>query len=202
MDVARTAAKEKVVRVAVAGAASEIAEGVEGAMPRRAARGAERPDRFGIHAGSGGASATKTTSHELVALDEAALKRKVENLKLKGFADEELAGAPSTREGACWCGTEASSWERYRARSSCPGSLTCWPPRTPTRVFGANPRRSSRTNNCQLLRVLVNIMAEASTGCDPTAVACHDLGEFATHYPAGKVPGAVTWAGRNTPCGC
>ena len=40
-------------------------------------------------------------------------------------------------------------------------------------------------NNCQLLRVLIKLL-EASREPRTLAVACHDLGEFATHYPAGR----------------
>jgi len=40
-------------------------------------------------------------------------------------------------------------------------------------------------NNCQLLRVLIKLL-ESSREARTLAVACHDLGEFATHYPAGR----------------
>ena len=55
-------------------------------------------------------------------------------------------------------------------------------------------------NNCALLRVLITILGTEGGSTDSTSgsaaasdqsaktlsVACHDLGEFATHYPAGR----------------
>ena len=184
MEVARTAAKEKVVRVAVL-ALRNIAEGVEGGDA--ATRGARGGDASGSGSGStssGGGVGDGSTSHELVALDEAALKRIVENLKLKGFADEELAGAlVDLEEGVLVRHKEASSWERYRAELLS-GSLT-WAAAHTDEGFWRESAAKLTENNCQLLRVLVKIM-EASTEPRSLAVACHDLGEFATHYPAGR----------------
>ena len=55
--------------------------------------------------------------------------------------------------------------------------------------MGPGGRRESASkltdNNCQLLRVLIKLL-EASREPRTLAVACHDLGEFATHYPAGR----------------
>lgn len=183
MEVARTATKEKVVRVAVL-ALRNIAEGVEGGdAATRGARGGDASGS-GSRSAASGATAGGSSSHELVALDEAALKRIVANLKLKGFADEELAGAlVDLEEGVLVRHKEASSWERYRAELLS-GSLT-WTAAHTDEGFWRESAAKLTDNNCQLLRVLVKIM-EASTEPRTLAVACHDLGEFATHYPAGR----------------
>lgn len=183
MEVARTATKEKVVRVAVL-ALRNIAEGVEGGdAATRGARGGDASGS-GSRSTASGATAGGSSSHELVALDEAALKRIVANLKLKGFADEELAGAlVDLEEGVLVRHKEASSWERYRAELLS-GSLT-WTAAHTDEGFWRESAAKLTDNNCQLLRVLVKIM-EASTEPRTLAVACHDLGEFATHYPAGR----------------
>ena len=42
-------------------------------------------------------------------------------------------------------------------------------------------------NNCALLRTLVALLRAGDAADAVTlAVACHDLGEFAAHYPAGR----------------
>lgn len=106
------------------------------------------------------------------------------NLKLRDFTDEELTGAlTDLEEGVLVRRKEASSWERYQ-REVLSGSLE-WSAAHTDEGFWRENASKLTDNNCRLLRVLVKLL-EASQEPRTLAVACHDLGEFATHYPAGR----------------
>jgi len=132
---------------------------------------------------SGPLGSDSLSSADLIA-DEAALRKVVQNLKLRDFTDEELTGALTDLEGGVLARQkEASSWERYQ-REVLSGSLE-WSAAHTDEGFWRESASKLTDNNCQLLRVLVKLL-EASREARTLAVACHDLGEFATHYPAGR----------------
>lgn len=171
MEVARSATKEKVVRVAVL-ALRNIAEGGAGGEGNASRFDDNEPSG----SGAGGGSA--------MIADETALRKVVQNLKLRGFTDEELAGALSDLEdGVLVRQKEASSWECYQ-REVLSGSLE-WSAAHTDEGFWRESASKLTDNNCRLLRMLVKLL-EASQEPRTLAVACHDLGEFATHYPAGR----------------
>ena len=160
------------MRVAVL-ALRNIAEGVEGAMRARRGGAETLPDPVQIHverwrrrrrldlarargAGRGGAEAHRGEP------------------QLKGFADEELAGALVDLEEGVLVPQGGEPWERYRAEPLS-GSLTWAAAHTDE---GFTRTAAATENNCQLLRVLVKIM-EARQPHSGGGV--HDLGEFATH---------------------
>ena len=185
MDVAKRATKEKVARVAVL-ALRNIAEG--------APRENEKPERLGdaslgdVHAsrrGSGGAAGPgpRTVSKSV---DERALATLVQNLRGRGFADEELTGALGDLErGACARARDASSWDAYVAELR--GGVLVWSAAHGDEGFWREHASRLTDNNCALLRTLVALLRAGDAADAVTlAVACHDLGEFAAHYPAGR----------------
>lgn len=119
-------------------------------------------------------------------MDEVALGKVVASLKLRGFADEELGAALGDLEtGAAARLRDATSWSRYRAELL--SGHPSWTPSHTDDAFWRENAQKLTDDNCQLLRVLVNIMAEdEASGAIATAVALHDVGEFATRYPAGR----------------
>jgi V-type H+-transporting ATPase subunit H len=145
MDVAKRATKEKVARVAVL-ALRNIAEG---APPR------EKPERLGdaslgdVHAsrrGSGGAAGPgPRTASDLFetfrGVDERALATLVQNLRGRGFADEELTGALGDLERGASARARATRVLGTRTSPSCAAAFWFGPRRTATRVSGANTRR-------------------------------------------------------------
>ena len=190
MDVAKRATKEKVARVAVL-ALRNIAEG---APPR------EKPERLGdaslgdVHAsrrGSGGAAGPgPRTASDLFetfrGVDERALATLVQNLRGRGFADEELTGALGDLErGASARARDASSWDAYVAELR--GGVLVWSAAHGDEGFWREHASRLTDNNCALLRTLVALLRAGDAADAVTlAVACHDLGEFAAHYPAGR----------------
>ena len=188
MEVARTASKEKVVRVAVL-ALRNIAEGGGGgggggADTRAGAEEGSSSSSAAVGVSvSGGGDAAAASAEYLIA-DETALRKVVQNLKLRDFTDEELTGALTDLEdGVLLRQKEASSWERYQ-REVLSGSLE-WSAAHTDEGFWRESASKLTDNNCQLLRVLIKLL-EASREPRTLAVALHDLGEFATHYPAGR----------------
>jgi len=185
MDVARTAAKEKVARVAVL-ALSEIVAAASGG--RRGRVDADAPSPRGDAGGDAGDAEDENGSSvvPLVGMDEVALGKVVASLKLRGFADEELGAALGDLEtGAAARLREATSWSRYRAELL--SGHPSWTPSHTDDAFWRENAQKLTDDNCQLLRVLVNILAEdEASGAIATAVALHDVGEFATRYPAGR----------------
>ena len=188
MEVAKRATKEKVARVAVL-ALRNIAEGVASAA--RSSDDASREDRRGSGVGAGPgpsplsrADGTNSVS-VLRGVDERALAKLVANLQQRSFADEELTGALADLErGAVSRARDASSWESYVAELR-GGSLT-WSAAHSDEGFWRECASRLTDNNCELLRVLVTVLQSSASSAATLAVACHDLGEFATHYPAGR----------------
>ena len=186
VDLARTATKEKIVRVATlalrnvveGGAGSGDAAGRGGGFGGEGGRGEEAA----AAAAASAAAASRSTSRP-AGEDENILKL-ARSLQRREYADEELAKAlKELEEGALRRGRDASDWRRYRSevlsgcleRSSARGDETFW---------RENAEKFTR-DDCLVLRTLVHILERAA---DPKtlAVACHDLGMFATRWPAGR----------------
>jgi V-type H+-transporting ATPase subunit H len=170
MDVAGTAAKEKVARVATL-ALRNLA-------------------RFTSGGGGDDDDAVPTTSGSVVvgtslAAQEEALRKLVQNLRLRDFHDEELLAALTDLEDEVLARRkEASSWDRYAAELMS-GTMDWTAAHTDEGFWRENASKLT-DNNCRLLRTLVAAAGDAGADARTLAVACHDLGEFATHYPAGR----------------
>jgi V-type H+-transporting ATPase subunit H len=191
MEVAKKATKEKVARVAVL-ALRNIAEGVASAAK---SSDASCEDRRGSGSGAGpGPSPERAETVSLSVsgsvsvlrgVDERALAKLVANLQQRGFADEELTGALADLEcGAVSRAHDASSWESYVAELR--GGSLHWSAAHSDEGFWRECASRLTDNNCELLRVLVTVLTSSASSAATLAVACHDLGEFATHYPAGR----------------
>jgi len=158
MACAASATKEKVIRVAIL-ALKNIT------------------DRHGVDGDAVGDNFT--------AVDES-LRKVVNNLSLRGFEDEELSSTlTELDEDLRARRKEASSWERYR-NEVMSGSLE-WSAAHKDEGFWRECATKLTDNNCQILRVLIKLV-DGSETMDPKtlAVAIHDIGEFAVHYPAGR----------------
>ena len=119
------------------------------------------------------------------AVDES-LRKLVHNLSLRGFDDEELSSTlEELDEDLRERRKEASSWERYKSEVMS-GSLE-WTAAHKDEGFWRECATKLTDNNCQILRILIKLI-DGSEEMDPKtlAVACHDIGEFAVHYPAGR----------------
>lgn len=119
------------------------------------------------------------------AVDES-LRKLVHNLSLRGFEDEELSSTlEELEEDLRARRKEASSWERYK-NEVMSGSLE-WSAAHKDEGFWRECATKLTDNNCQILRILIKLI-DGSEEMDPKtlAVACHDIGEFAVHYPAGR----------------
>lgn len=191
VEVAKKATKEKVARVAVL-ALRNIAEGVASAARPS---DASCEDRRGSGSGAGpGPSPERAETVSLSVsgsvsvlrgVDERALAKLVANLQQRGFADEELTGALADLErGAVSRARDASSWESYVAELR--GGSLHWSAAHSDEGFWRECASRLTDNNCELLRVLVTVLTSSASSAATLAVACHDLGEFATHYPAGR----------------
>ena len=178
VDVAKRATKEKVARVAVL-ALRNLAEGA----PTRAGAPAGAAERRGS-GDDAGPSSRERSGAALRGVDERALAKLVQNLQQRGFADEELTGALGDLErGAAARARDASSWDSYVAELES-GALV-WSAAHSDEGFWRECASRLTDNNCALLRTLVTVL-QSSRDAATLAVACHDLGEFATHYPAGR----------------
>ena len=186
MEVAGAAAKEKVVRVATL-ALRNLASATGARETRGEEEGGAGSDETrtaGDGGGGGGVGVSGVVGVSLVA-QESALRKLVQNLWLRDFHDEELLSALADLEdGVLARRQEASSWDRYRAEGTS-GALDWTAAHTDEGFWRENASKLT-DNNCQLLRMLV--AAASDPGAEPRtlAVVCHDLGEFATHYPAGR----------------
>ena len=80
-------------------------------------------------------------------------------------------------------GRDASSWNAYVAELR--GGALVWSAAHGDEGFWRECASRLTDNNCALLRTLVTVL-HTSQDAVTLAVACHDLGEFATHYPAGR----------------
>jgi len=119
------------------------------------------------------------------AVDES-LRKVVQSLSLRGFEDEELRSTlEELEEDLRARRKEASSWQRYKDEVMS-GSLE-WSAAHRDEGFWRECATKLTDNNCQILRVLIKLI-DGSEVMDPRtlAVACHDIGEFAVHYPAGR----------------
>ena len=186
MDVAKRATKEKVARVAIL-ALRNIAEGTSGVGGREAS---------GNEASN---SSALVQPHALRGEDEQSLLKTISNLQQRGFEDEELVNALGDLEsGSKDRSRDASSWDSYKSELSS-GAMT-WSAAHTDESFWRENAAKLTDNNCALLRVLITILGTEGGSTDSTSgsaaasdqsaktlsVACHDLGEFATHYPAGR----------------
>lgn len=119
------------------------------------------------------------------AVDES-LRKVVSNLSLRGFEDEELKSTlAELDEDLRARRKEASTWERYRSEVMS-GSLE-WSAAHKDEGFWRECATKLTDNNCQVLRVLIKLVDGSETMDSKTlAVAIHDIGEFAVHYPAGR----------------
>ena len=106
-------------------------------------------------------------------------------MRLRDFHDEELLAALTDLEDEVLARRkEASSWDRYAAELMS-GTMDWTAAHTDEGFWRENASKLT-DNNCRLLRTLVAAAGNAGADARTLAVACHDLGEFATHYPAGR----------------
>jgi len=204
INVAKTATKEKVVRVAIM-ALKNILIGLAESGPNDAKKASSMKSSEGDQQsnnnvnkesaaaaphGGGKRHDEEEDDDEIGPIAETCIEREslqkvCENLAHRGFEDAELVdNLEQLAKGLAKRRVIASSWERYltEVRS---GSLD-WSPSHTDEGFWRNECSKLTDNNCFVLRNLIAMMSSRDVDPRTLAVACHDVGEFATHYPAGR----------------
>ena len=201
INAAKTATKEKVVRVAIMalkniliGLADSGIDDAKKAPSMNSGEGDRHSKKenaaAAAHVGGKRDDDKDDEDDELGPIAETCIEREslqkvCENLAHRGFEDAELVdNLEQLAKGLAKRRVVASSWERYltEVRS---GSLD-WSPSHTDEGFWRNECSKLTDNNCFVLRNLIAMMSSRDVDPRTLAVACHDVGEFATHYPAGR----------------
>ena len=199
IKVAKTATKEKVVRVAIMalkniliGSADSGTDDAKKASTTSSTVGEEAEQNSNKEnvAAHGKRDENDEKDDELGPIAETCIEREslqkvCENLSHRGFEDAELLdNLEQLAKGLAKRRVIASSWERYHTEVRS-GSLD-WSPSHTDEGFWRNECSKLTDNNCFVLRNLIAMMSSRDVDPRTLAVACHDVGEFATHYPAGR----------------
>jgi len=199
IKVAKTATKEKVVRVAIMalkniliGSADSGTDDAKKASTTSSTVGEEAEQNSNKEnvAAHGKRDENDEKDDELGPIAETCIEREslqkvCENLSHRGFEDAELLdNLEQLAKGLAKRRVIASSWERYHTEVRS-GSLD-WSPSHTDEGFWRNECSKLTDNNCFVLRNLIAMMSSRDVDARTLAVACHDVGEFATHYPAGR----------------
>jgi V-type H+-transporting ATPase subunit H len=201
INAAKTATKEKVVRVAIMalkniliGLADSGIDDAKKVPSMKSGEGDRHSNKenaaAAAHVGGKRDDDKDDEDDELGPIAETCIEREslqkvCENLAHRGFEDAELVdNLEQLAKGLAKRRVVASSWERYltEVRS---GSLD-WSPSHTDEGFWRNECSKLTDNNCFVLRNLIAMMSSRDVDPRTLAVACHDVGEFATHYPAGR----------------
>ena len=191
INVAKTATKEKVVRVAIM-ALKNILIGSADAEDDSKVKGTTTTTTLENKASKNNNNEEENDEDDdelgpcaETAIERDSLRKVCENLAHRGFEDYELVNnLEQLTKGLAKRRVVASSWERYltEVRS---GSLD-WSPSHTDEGFWRNECSKLTDNNCFVLRNLIAMMSSRDLDARTLAVACHDVGEFATHYPSGR----------------
>ncbi|CAI5516808.1 unnamed protein product [Closterium sp. Naga37s-1] len=178
IDVAKSSAKEKIVRVAVLTLSNLMTRGHLGAS--MVELGLPKIVRVAVLT----LSNLMTRGHLGASMVELGLPKVVQSLKLHAWHDEDLKEALEALDVGLRHNLRVmSSFDKYR-QEVLSGSLD-WTPMHKDAAFWRENVMHFEDNDFQVLRALVALL-DSSHEAKTLAVACHDLGQFITYHPAGR----------------